>query len=67
MAEVDTVGLAAVLAADTDLQILLGLSAEPGAHFDELAYADLVEYLERVRTVDALVDGNITKLPYLIV
>ena len=52
MAEFNGRGIAAVLAADTDVHFGTYGFAELDRHLHELAYADLVELCERVVFVD---------------
>ena len=52
VAELDGGRIAAVLAADAEVQVGAGLAAESGGHLDELADADLVEAGERIVLVD---------------
>ena len=47
MAELDTAGIAAVLAADAQTQVRVGRAAIVGSHLDQLANADLIQMLER--------------------
>jgi hypothetical protein len=56
VAEVDAGGVAAVLAADADLDGVVGLASELDAHLDESADALGVEALEGVVGQDLLVD-----------
>ena len=55
MAELDGSRVAAVLAADAELDVRTGGAAHFGGHLHELAHADLVELGERVVLVDLLV------------
>ena len=55
MAELNRAGIAAVLAADTEVQLGTRLAAKLCSHGNELADADLVEACERVALVDLLV------------
>ena len=48
MAELDACRVAAVLAADADVELRIGFLAEADSHLHELAYADLVEFSERI-------------------
>ena len=51
MAELDTAGIAAVLAADAQTQVRVGRAAIVGSHLDQLANADLIQMLERIALV----------------
>ena len=55
MAELDGGRVAAVLAADAQLDVRTGLLAQIAGHLDQLAYAVLVEFCEWVELVDLLV------------
>ena len=55
VAELDGAGVAAVLAADAEVDLRTGLTAELCSHSNQLAYADLVETCERVALVDLVV------------
>ena len=55
MAELNGGRIAAVLAADAEMQVGTGLAAERGRHLDELADAGLVETGERVVLIDLTV------------
>ena len=55
MAELDGRGIAAVLAADAEVDVRVGLAAHLGGHGDELADAGLIETGERIALVDLLV------------
>ena len=55
MAELDTAGIAAVLAADAQTQVRVGRAAIVGSHLDQLANADLIQMLERIALVDLVV------------
>ena len=52
VAELHARGVAAVLAADAQTQIVAGLAAIMGSHLDQLADADLIQMLERIALVD---------------
>ena len=52
MAELNTAGIAAVLTADAQTQVGVGLAAVMGSHLDQLANADLIQVLERIALVD---------------
>src|SRR3712207_8393044 len=54
--ELDRVGVAAVLAADAELDVVLGLATEPRAHAQHLAHARLVDRLEWRAVEDLAVD-----------
>ena len=55
VAELDGSRVAAVLAADTKLDVRAGGLTELASHLNELAYANLVELCERIVLVDLLV------------
>lgn len=55
MAELDGSRVAAVLAADTKLDVRAGGLTELASHLNELAYANLVELCERIVLVDLLI------------
>ena len=55
MEELNRSRVAAVLAADAQLDVRAGLLAELGSHLNELANAVLVKAGERIRLVDLLV------------
>ena len=55
VAELDGHGVAAVLAADAEVDVGVGLAAKLCRHGNELADADLVEAGERITLVDLLV------------
>ena len=52
MAELNTAGIAAVLTADAQTQVGVGLAAVMGSHLDQLANADRIQVLERIALVD---------------
>mgnify|MGYP006928869583 CR=1 FL=1 len=55
VAELDGSRVAAVLAADTKLDVRAGGLTELASHLNELAYANLVELCERIVLVDLLI------------
>ena len=62
MAELDGGGIAAVLAADTELDVRTGGAAHFGGHLHELADALLVEVGERIGLVDLVVVVGVEEL-----
>ena len=52
VAELNTAGIAAVLTADAQTQVGVGLAAVMGSHLNQLANADLVQMLERIALVN---------------
>ena len=55
VAELNTGGIAAVLAADAQTQVRVGGAAVSSSHLDQLANADLVQMLERIALVDLVI------------
>jgi hypothetical protein len=66
MAEINTVRVAAVFTADSDLKVWTRLPTPLNAHLNQLAYANLVENLERVLLEDALFNVLWDEFPHVI-
>ena len=62
MAELDRARIAAVLAADAQLNVRTGGAAQFGSHFDQLADALLIQLGKGIRLVDLVIIISVEEL-----